>query len=60
MRETDFSRLIQSLRVIRELVMTIARNAVADARRTMSLVRRVSGSSRLPETVTSRPSTRTV
>ena len=59
MPEIDFSSDTQSYRVISELVMTAARNSAASASRMMSLVRRVNGCSKLPETVTSRPSTRT-
>jgi hypothetical protein len=56
--EIDLSSATQSLRVISELVMTATRNTAARANRTMSLVRRSSGCSRLPATATSRPSTR--
>ena len=56
--ETDFSSAIHRERVISELVITAARKTVARTSRMMSLVRRVSGCSKLPETVMSRPSTR--
>ena len=58
-REIDFSRPTQSLRVISELVITTARNSPDSATRMMSVVRRVSGCSRSPVTAMSRPSTRT-
>jgi len=58
MREIDFSRFTQSLRVMIELVMMRARITAATDTRTMSVVRRVSGCNRSPVTVTSRPSTR--
>ena len=48
----------QLLSRISELVTTKIRNAVAKASRMMSLVRLVSGCSKLPETAISRPSTR--
>ena len=57
--ETDRSSATQSLRVIRELVITTARNAADSTTRRISLVRRVNGCSRLPVTLMSRPSTRT-
>src|SRR5436190_1603161 len=56
--EMDFSSASHSFRVISELVITAARNTAARTRRRMSFVRRVSGCSKLPETVMSRPSTR--
>ena len=57
MREMDFSSSSHRVRVTSELVITIASNAADSANRRMSLVRRVKGCSKLPETVTSRPST---
>ncbi len=57
MREMDFSSSSQRVRVTSELVITIASSAPDSATRSMSLVRRVKGCSKLPETVTSRPST---
>ena len=59
MSEIDLSSATQSYRVISELVMTTARKIAASSSRRMSLVRRVYGCSKLPETVISRPSTRT-
>jgi hypothetical protein len=59
MSEIDFSSDIQSYRVISELTMTTVRNNAASTSRRMSLVRLLSGCSKLPETVISRPSTRT-
>src|SRR6476469_6467414 len=56
----DFSSATHSLRVMSELVITAARNTAARASRRMSLVRRVSGCSKLPETVICRTSTRMV
>ena len=57
MREMDFSSSSHRVRVISELVITTPRNAPDSTTRRMSLVRRVGGCSKLPETVTSRPST---
>ena len=57
MREMDISRPSQRVRVTSELVITIASSAPDSATRSMSLVRRVRGCSKLPETLTSRPST---
>src|SRR5271166_5954279 len=54
----DFSSAIHRGRVITELTTTVTSNTVAMATRMMSLVRRVSGCSKLPETAMSRPSTR--
>src|SRR4051794_35632105 len=57
MREMDISRPSQRVRVTSELVTTTASSAPDSATRSMSLVRRVRGCSKLPETQTSRPST---
>src|SRR5277367_543506 len=57
MREMDFSSSSHRVRVTSELVITIASNAADSTTRRMSLVRRVRGCSKLPETLTSCPST---
>ncbi|SKX71128.1 Uncharacterised protein [Mycobacteroides abscessus subsp. abscessus] len=57
MSEIDFSNATQSPRVISELTMTTISTMAAVMRRRMSDVRRVSGCSRSPDTVISRPST---
>src|SRR6185312_4337596 len=54
----DLSSATHLLRVTTDPAITTARNSAARPTRRMSLVRRVSGCSKLPETVMSRPSTR--
>src|ERR1700724_4288332 len=56
--DIDRSSATHCGRVISEPAITIAKKTTDAASRRMSLVRRVSGCSKLPETLMSRPSTR--